>query len=788
MAEPSTATEMVRVPILGENGRISDDYVPEAIPQAVTAVEQAAREAASSANEALQQAAAAEKAASSATSSVEQAKSYASNASTYMTTAESHAESAATDAAAASQSASDAAASAEAAGKSASSIGTAVFDAQAAATAANESASHAATSASEASVSATEADDSSQDAETSAANAKVSETAAASSAQQAAASATQASSSAEAAAGSATAAAGSAAAAEKSKNDAQVILNEANAKFIESATATTLDPGQPATAEVVDNVLSLGIPQGAKGDKGDTGTGVPDGGTPGQLLAKTDSGTAWVDPPSTGNVLVGTATGYVAHGEDAYAQKPIETRIKGKTWVNRWPVIEGTHNGITVSTYETGLVTVTGTATADADVTADVSGWATGKSYTATISANKTGCNAYFEVQKPSGNTSINASTTGATLNVASDATKCVAGVHVDNGTTVNASFRVMLVDGSTAPDCFVPTGIHSVEPTKLVTAGKNLFQYTKQAGIFFTGGLLQVGTYTMSLESLADWWTNNGGNGRYIYYYMYDSLEAAAAVAGGSPLRGYSSSGSINFANADVGVRSSSTLSLRTSGCILFVAYYGATWIDQVTNLQLELGSTATAYEPPDVTTTPLPEVELRGLPNGTCDELVIGADGTCRVDRKTVEVTFDGSEDEDWYDTATYPGVFQIQVDGADYKNIGIVSDRYSTATGFSYIGDKQCAILSGSLRFGVKDSTYENAAAFKASLATNPLTVTFGAIATTEDQSPVTLPVLPAPTFNQYHDSQVPSDTSVEYARDINIVLANLEAVQAALLGGE
>ena len=47
-------------------------------------------------------------------------------------------------------------------------------------------------------------------------------------------------------------------------------------------------------------------PQGIQGPKGDTGatgpagTGVPDGGTVGQLLGKTESGTAWIDPPQSG--------------------------------------------------------------------------------------------------------------------------------------------------------------------------------------------------------------------------------------------------------------------------------------------------------------------------------------------------------------------------------------------------------------------------------------------------------------------------------------------------------
>ena len=44
-------------------------------------------------------------------------------------------------------------------------------------------------------------------------------------------------------------------------------------------------------------------PQGPKGDTGEqgpVGAGVPDGGTVGQLLSKTESGTEWIDPPQSG--------------------------------------------------------------------------------------------------------------------------------------------------------------------------------------------------------------------------------------------------------------------------------------------------------------------------------------------------------------------------------------------------------------------------------------------------------------------------------------------------------
>ena len=41
-------------------------------------------------------------------------------------------------------------------------------------------------------------------------------------------------------------------------------------------------------------------PKGDTGEQGPAGAGVPDGGTAGQLLSKTESGTEWIDPPQSG--------------------------------------------------------------------------------------------------------------------------------------------------------------------------------------------------------------------------------------------------------------------------------------------------------------------------------------------------------------------------------------------------------------------------------------------------------------------------------------------------------
>lgn len=554
--------------------------------------------------------------------------------------------------------------------------------------------------------------------------------------------ATDSAASADAAAGRADAAArGADEAAEKAREAADRATSVAD-KYISSARATTLEPGSQATASVEDHVLTIGVPKGEKGDTGETGAQGPQGekgdtgetgaqGPQGPQGEKGDTGDPGYTPQrgvdywtaedveaivedakaqavaelaEIGNVPKRTVSDLVAHGEDAYAQKPIETRIKGKTWVNRWPVIESTIYGITVSTDETGLITVTGTATGDSYVYAITNGIRAGSSITCKLSISAPTNNTwtpYIEIVDSEGAYITSGRLNGSTA-IPSNAAVIRCGIHVYVGQTVNASFRVMIVDGTEAPDCFTPcASITSVQPEKLVTAGKNLLP---TAGITYVGGNnvteyvdLLPGTYTISAQ---------GGPFGQIIVRGDDGTDYSIA--------------NYNTSNG--------TFTLNRSTRVRFLFWIkNATWVF-VSNPQLELGSTATAYEPPSVTTTPLPDVELRSLPNGTADELVIKADGTCEVERRTGYI--------------------------ASYTDEEVTGEYVSTGNGLE---------AGSSIVYELDEPT-------------------------TEPQSPVTLPALPAPTFNQYHDTSVPSDTSTEYARDINIVLANLESVQTALLGGE
>ena len=379
-------------------------------------------------------------------------------------------------------------------------------------------------------------------------------------------------------------------------------------------------------------VLDFVIPKGDKGDKGDTGTGVPEGGEPGQLLSKTDDGTAWVDPPS-GNVLIGTATGYVAHAEDTYAAKPREIRIKGRTVNNLWPVVESTQDGLTFSTDETGLITVSGTATASGHIRASVSGLAENKD----VSAVKSGGTMLVSLQAWNAGSyvrdvmTVNTSTSTAKTGTGFDT--LYARINYTNGETYNASFRVMLVEGTEAPDCFTPTGTHSVQPEKLVTAGKNLLS---------DAILQQVAADQSEVIEYSDGvMTVNANNG-----IAWNLLPAVMTVPPGDYVVSFAGSGGkieigdgTNYmADSITGYYARLSLDVETSLSFKFVSKDAATFPVTLTNIQLELGSTATAYEPPNVTEVTLPETDP--LMDG--DALTIARDGTAAASRS------DGTTDQ--------------------------------------------------------------------------------------------------------------------------------------------
>lgn len=867
MADPSTNTEMVRVPILGEDGRISNDYVPQEIPDSVEAVTQKAAEAAQSASDASAAATAAGESAKAASTSETNAADSAKDASDAATTAtqqataaKGYADTAKSYSDSASQSALSASGSVTAAAKSAG-------DAATSATAAAASASSAATSAS---------------------NAATSESNAATSASDAAGSASDASGYATNASDAASAAADSASAALNSKNQAQQILDEANAKFIDSATATTLAPSAPATATVVNNVLQLGIP------KGDTGTGIPDGGSAGQVVKKTADGTEWAydtgavynseeglqemsedgtnDPiynfgitqggnsasmsvmgdspevaadyssssvsyrnaigadadgpyvdlnlsgesggaakyryiddvnsmPDTdgiptakaayaaakGNILTGTKSGAIASVDDAYPSKPRRLTVYGETRQNLWANPSGTLDGVTVTPNADGSVTLSGTNTSNNIWIGYIKRYILKPGSIYTLSVDKalpSGVAFYVEPRDAGGNLispgsiTVVSGVTTRTATVPSNMAyvNMLLVITANVGTAISGTYRVMLNEGSTAqPWC--PPGLNSVDELSLVTAGKNLLDtngaYNQQNnfGVIFPQVSLVSGvTYVIS----------NPGFDNTVGLYDVDASELITGISSGK-------------ATSIIPKKTYNGISLRSN-----VA--NTLSVENLDGWQLELGSTATDYEPPTVTTTPidLDGHTLNSLPDGTCDELTIDATGAVTLVKRTntVKVVADDLS----YSTPRYAdsslagepdysgGVRFSSTD--QMNNLSAVGDADAeTKLGRRAIGVYSIDSMGESkVRVGVPSEDIDSQLAnCKAWLGSTGVTAIY---AIKEPQTvslpPVTLPTLPAPNVNVFVDAEssgtgyaMAPDVGMEYERDVNMVIAGLEA---------
>lgn len=466
-----------------------------------------------------------------------------------------------------------------------------------------------------------------------------------------------------------------------------------------------------------------------------------------------------------------------------------ELRVKGKTWVNRWPVINSTKNGVTVSTDETGLITVTGTSTSE--VAAGVSVNAKAGSYSYLVSQNMSGTNIQIQANANDSNGRLNTvfATSGTPSGTGVAKEGCVSitcTIVVESGKTVNTSFRVMLVDGTEAPDCFTPcASITSVQPENLVTSGKNLiipYECETLASNGITATKLDDGGYLLSGTASHDAYINiNFSVDEGIYGQSFQpnvmvtaSMNDVSGVSFHGGFREGQNSKSISGSGFNAGQSVTSPKNAKVMYCFLRVL--NGTTLNNVTVYpQLELGSTATAYEPPNITQTTLPEAELRGLPNGTCDELVIRADGSCEVERRTGAWTFDGSEN--WAQDLAVGGVeipyFSCTFSGTSEKipeiNWGGCNDRLPTENPYTYGGDCFYIFASG---FGyiarIRKSGCDDVASIREWLASNNVNAIYGAVDSTELQSPVTLPALPAPTFNQYHDADIPTEIEAEVVK--------------------
>ena len=444
----------------------------------------------------------------------------------------------------------------------------------------------------------------------------------------------------------------------------------------------------------------------------------------------------------------------------------IKTGVRGRTVKNLWPVIDATHNGVTVSTDGTGLVSISGTSAGNSTMGGTKLPLVAGKQYTLLASRMVTGVRLLVnrivggELDGRLIDVDLSTTTTTTTTTtVPADDAVYTAYFFVADGTAVNASFRVMLVEGDEAPDCFTTTGVHGVEPTKLVTAGKNLSKVTETTVASEIGGSAYV---DISDELPPGTYTVKGVDATGEVNVCARSVDGSAATIWYGP------------------VNQGQTANI-TSGYKLQIYHNpngGVPYSVDVSSIQLELGSTATAYEPPIITETTLPETDPLMFIYDRGDEMVIAQDGTVSVERQTYHELYDGSKsnpnpvEADGYQYVALNSTKDKPM-GVNINMFAVISDRFATGrrapgnvmvTTGSVSGDGRSYIA---LLFCFEPGTFADADEVRQWFTDNPTNVWFAGMREIEYLGTIDPPTLPAQTSHVWFSSNIPvNDFSVRY----------------------
>lgn len=356
--------------------------------------------------------------------------------------------------------------------------------------------------------------------------------------------------------------------------------------------------------------------------------------------------------------------------------------VFGSTRQNLWVNPVGRNSGITASSNEDGSISLSGTyALTYASTIAAVKTYALKPSTEYTLSIDKLvaggGNKVRFAFQDSNlnggtiTNSAVGGSTTECTFTTpATPGTVLPAQfmIYIDasaNGVDLTGTYRVMLNEGSEAePWC--PPGLNGVDELSIVTTGKNLLTRMGLDLPYTTNGIT---------------FSDNGDSGIRIsgtatdvaYYNFFNTSERQAPFI---PPGTYTASLTgrvtgidlrVGYFDYEVGGDYSYWLSISNNETTKsidrpvylrpYLSVLSGMTVDVVVYPQLERGSTATAYEPPAVTTTPvdLDGHALNSLPDGTRDELRVDGTGAATLVQR-VGVATAPTEASGWTWNASY------------------------------------------------------------------------------------------------------------------------------------
>ena len=399
------------------------------------------------------------------------------------------------------------------------------------------------------------------------------------------------------------------------------------------------------------------------------------------------SGTTIEDALQNSKISDKTCGDIVRIGANA-GYKPIDLTVYGNTRQNLWVNPSGTLNGVTVTSNEDGSVTASGTTPDSLNaVVRSEKCYSLRPETPYVVSCDKllssTGGASCFTIREYKSDGSqityhdfaYSTGTSGVTVTFTTSADLAYVdfSLYVASASTVSGTYRVMLNEGSTAePWC--PPGLNGVDELSIVTAGKNLldgtgyykggyaygyatgfrdpdrrtpasFPYTTTAA--YNG--IQAFFYAVAGETYTFSQVNAPDGAILKYQQFWDGQDTVSANASG-----YTGCAASKLINGPVTFRRSGlvvVLSCLNSNAV------GVTWPEGF-GIQIELGSTATDYEPPNITTTPidLDGHTLNSLPDGTRDELHVNSDGSVTLTQR-VGVATAPTEASGWTWESTVP-----------------------------------------------------------------------------------------------------------------------------------
>lgn len=492
--------------------------------------------------------------------------------------------------------------------------------------------------------------------------------------------------------------------------------------------------------------------------------------------------------PVAENTLKGTAKDTFIHVDDAFPSTLLGIEIEGATeqvtttgaqMINQ-DGTEKTTNGLTVTPNADGSVTVNNVAkywtwyTHDSNIVIEAG--------TYTISGGTDRVSIFVTRISDGGTIGSQTSSKPSTFSVTETETAKIM-LRFKAGSYKAYSVYPMLQKGSVAtayepytggkpsPSHEYPQEISNISKAELKVAGKNLAGVDESDNVNFIlrKEPLPAGTYTFSCDK---------GRGSSFYFNI-------------KPLDG---SGKIVENDIVSNATSPCTITLsEPTG--LYVNGWGLTAPYSIGGIQLEVGSKVTDFEPiskPKATQIDLKGNELCSLvenlrwnPKTFKDELVIDSGGNVSLIKRVFTAHIDGSEpmwpnNTDKFQYFNYTPKTVRPIDGSS----AIRSNRFGKVSrdpwSFYVAGGSNAELF-----FTFPLGTFANADELNEWLSKNPIDVNYlGAETQTIPLGKIELPALPESVSNVWTDAEITPKTTIEYTRDVNIVVANLESAIASI----